>query len=91
MSALSHCSQLWHFSLGRKPPVQAVMEKLVRQPTGLPGLMQECHPAPQESDRPQGIFLEARLAKLRAQLLEILRASGCPRACGLASALSSLW
>ena len=80
LSALSHCSQLRHFSLCGKPPVQAVKEKLLRHPTGLPSLMHECHPAPQEVCRPQGIFLQEKLAELRAPLLEILRDSGCPRA-----------
>ncbi|OWK08225.1 hypothetical protein Celaphus_00011124, partial [Cervus elaphus hippelaphus] len=69
LPALSRCSRLRSFSLCGNLLSTAAMEKL----------LQECYPAPQETYRPRGVLLEARLAQLRAQLLEILRDLGCPR------------
>ena len=79
LPALSRCSQLRYFSLCENFLSMAVMEKLLRHTAGLPCLTQERYPAPQESYRSQGVLLEARLAQLRAQLLEILRDLGRPR------------
>ena len=79
LPALSRCSQLRYFSLCENFLSMAVMEKLLRHTAGLPCLTQERYPAPQESYRSQGVLLEARLAQLRAQLLEVLRDLGRPR------------
>ncbi|XP_043778861.1 PRAME family member 8-like [Cervus elaphus] len=79
LPVLSLCSRLRYFSLCGNFLSMAVMEKLLRHTTGLPCLTQERYPAPQESYRSQGVLLEARLAQLRAQLLEILRDLGRPR------------
>nr|XP_014331883.1 PREDICTED: PRAME family member 12-like [Bos mutus] len=92
LPALSRCSQLRAVSLCGNLLSTAVMEKLLRHTAVLPCLRQERYPAPQETYRPRGVLLEARLARLRAQLLEILRDLGrrriiwislspCPR-CG---------
>ncbi|XP_065793234.1 PRAME family member 12-like [Muntiacus reevesi] len=79
LPALSLCSQLRSFSLCGNLLSTAEMEKLLRHTAVLPCLRQERYPAPQETYRPQGVPLEARLAQLRAQLLEILRDLGRPR------------
>lgn len=79
LPALSRCSQLRFFSLCGNLLSTAVMEKLLRHTAALPCLRQERYPAPQESYRPRGVLPEARLAQLRAQLLEILRDLGKPR------------
>ncbi|XP_043778857.1 PRAME family member 12-like [Cervus elaphus] len=79
LPALSRCSQLRSFSLCGNLLSTAGMEKLLRHTAVLPCLRQERYPAPQETYRPWGILLEARLAQLRAQLLEILRDLGRPR------------
>ncbi|KAB0341104.1 hypothetical protein FD754_018030 [Muntiacus muntjak] len=79
LPALSRCSRLRYFSLCQNFLSMAVMEKLLRHTSGLPCLTQERYPAPQESSRSQGVLLEARLAQLRAQLLETLRDLGRPR------------
>uniref|UniRef100_A0A8C6CYS6 PRAME family member 9/15 n=1 Tax=Moschus moschiferus TaxID=68415 RepID=A0A8C6CYS6_MOSMO len=76
LPALSRCSQL---RLCGNLLSTAVMEKLLRHTAALPCLRQERYPAPQESYRPRGVLPEARLAQLRAQLLEILRDLGKPR------------
>ncbi|DAA21158.1 TPA: preferentially expressed antigen in melanoma-like [Bos taurus] len=79
LPALSRCSQLRAVSLCGNLLSTAVLEKLLRHTAVLPCLRQERYPAPQESYRPRGVLLEARLARLRAQLLEILRDLGRPR------------
>ncbi|KAF4018579.1 hypothetical protein G4228_009841 [Cervus hanglu yarkandensis] len=79
LPALSRCSRLRSFSLCGNLLSTAAMEKLLRHTAVLPCLRQERYPAPQETYRPRGVLLEARLAQLRAQLLEILRDLGCPR------------
>ena len=79
LPALSRCSQLRAVSLCGNLLSAAVLEKLLRHTAVLPCLRQERYPAPQESYRPRGVLLEARLARLRAQLLEILRDLGHPR------------
>ncbi|DAA21163.1 TPA: preferentially expressed antigen in melanoma-like [Bos taurus] len=79
LPALSRCSQLRAVSLCGNLLSAAVLEKLLRHTAVLPCLRQERYPAPQESYRPRGVLLEARLARLRAQLLEILRDLGRPR------------
>ena len=79
LPALSLCSQLRSFSLCGNLLSMAGVEKLLRHTAVLPCLRQECYPAPQETYRPRGVLLEARLAQLRAQLLEILRDLGRPR------------
>ena len=79
LPALSRCSQLRSVSLCGNLLSTAGMEKLLRHTAVLPCLRQERYPAPQESYRPRGVLLEARLAQLRAQLLEILRDLGHPR------------
>nr|XP_020731252.1 PRAME family member 12-like [Odocoileus virginianus texanus] len=79
LPALSRCSQLRSFSLCGNVLSTAGVEKLLRHTTVLPCLRQERYPAPQETYRPRGVLLEARLAQLRAQLLEILRDLGRPR------------
>ncbi|KAB0339459.1 hypothetical protein FD754_023894 [Muntiacus muntjak] len=79
LPALSRCSQLRSFSLYGNLLSTASMEKLLRHTAVLPCLSQEHYPAPQETYRPRGVLLEARLAQLRAQLLEILRDLGHPR------------
>ncbi|XP_068841882.1 PRAME family member 12-like [Capricornis sumatraensis] len=79
LPALSHCSQLRSFSLCGNFLSMAGIEKLLRHTIVLPCLRQEHYPAPQETYRPRGVLLEARLAQLRAQLLEILRDLGHPR------------
>ena len=79
LPALSRCSQLRSVSLCENLLPMAVMEKLLRHTAVLPCLRQDRYPAPQESYRPWGVLLEARLAQLRAQLLEILRDLGHPR------------
>uniref|UniRef100_A0A8C6MLY6 Uncharacterized protein n=1 Tax=Moschus moschiferus TaxID=68415 RepID=A0A8C6MLY6_MOSMO len=70
LPALSRCSQLRYFSLCENFLSMAAMEKLLRHTTVLPCLTQERYPAPQESYRSQGVLPEARLAQLRAQILE---------------------
>ena len=79
LPARSLCSQLRSFSLCGNLLSMAGVEKLLRHTAVLPCLRQERYPAPQESYRSQGVLLEARLAQLRAQLLEILRDLGRPR------------
>ena len=79
LPALSRCSQLRSFSLCGNLLSTASVEKLLRHTAVLPCLRQERYPAPQEMYRPRGVLLEARLAQLRAQLLEILRDLGRPR------------
>uniref|UniRef100_A0AC11DQ93 Uncharacterized protein n=1 Tax=Ovis aries TaxID=9940 RepID=A0AC11DQ93_SHEEP len=79
LPALSRCSQLRSVSLCGNLLSTAGMEKLLRHTAVLPCLRQERYPAPQESYRPRGVLLEARLAQLRAQLWEILRDLGHPR------------
>ena len=79
LPALSLCSQLRSFSLCGNLLSMAGVEKLLRHTAVLPCLRQERYPAPQETCRPRGVLLEARLAQLRAQLLEILRDLGRPR------------
>ena len=79
LPALSRCSQLRAVSLCGNLLSTAVMEKLLRHTAVLPCLRPERYPAPQESYRSQGVLLEARLAQLRAQLLEVLRDLGRPR------------
>ena len=79
LPALSLCSQLRSFSLCGNLLSAASVEKLLRQTAVLPCSRQEHYPAPQETYRPPGVLLEARLAQLRAQLLEILRDLGRPR------------
>ncbi|KAB0344145.1 hypothetical protein FD754_021071 [Muntiacus muntjak] len=79
LPALSLCSQLRSFSLFGNLLSTAEMEKLLRHTAVLPCLRQEHYPAPQETYRPRGVLLEARLAQLRAQLLEILRDLGRPK------------
>nr|XP_014332206.1 PREDICTED: LOW QUALITY PROTEIN: PRAME family member 12 [Bos mutus] len=78
LPALSHCSQLRAVSLCGNLLSTDVMEKLLRHTAVLSCLRPERYPAPQESYRPRGVLLEARLAQLRAQLLEILRDLGRP-------------
>ena len=78
LPALSRCSQLRAVSLCGNLLSTDVMEKLLRHTAVLSCLRPERYPAPQESYRPRGVLLEARLAQLRAQLLEILRDLGCP-------------
>ena len=79
LPALSRCSQLRAVSLCGNLLSTAVVEKLLRHTAVLPCLRQERYPAPQESYSARGVLLEARLARLRAQLLEILRDLGRPR------------
>ena len=79
LPALSLCSQLRSFSLCGNLLSTAGVEKLLRHTAVLPFLRQEHCPVPQETYRPRGVLLEARLAQLRAQLLEILRDLGRPR------------
>ena len=79
LPALSRCSQLRAVRLCGNLLSTAVVEKLLRHTAVLPCLRRERYPAPQESYSARGVLLEARLAQLQAQLLEILRDLGRPR------------
>nr|XP_010956079.2 PRAME family member 12-like [Camelus bactrianus] len=79
LPALSRCSQLRSFSLCGSPLSTAVMGKLPSHTAGLPRLSQEGYPAPRETYSCAGVPLRERLARLQAELLEILRDLGRPR------------
>ncbi|KAJ8780782.1 hypothetical protein J1605_000825 [Eschrichtius robustus] len=79
LPALSRCPQLMFFSLRGNLISMAIMEKLLRHTSGLPGLSQELYPVPQESYSSQGILQPGRLAQCRAELFEILSVLGRPR------------
>uniref|UniRef100_A0A8C3WE48 Melanoma antigen preferentially expressed in tumors-like n=1 Tax=Catagonus wagneri TaxID=51154 RepID=A0A8C3WE48_9CETA len=79
LPALSLCSQLRSINLCGNLLSVAVMRRLLHRTTTLPSLRQEFYPAPRESYSSQGLPLKERLAKIRAELLEILKDLGRPR------------
>lgn len=79
LPALSHCSALTSFSVRGNLLSLAIVQKVLGCTTGLPGLCQEFYPPPRESFSSQGTLLPGRLAQVRAELLESLRALGRPR------------
>uniref|UniRef100_A0A8C3W747 Uncharacterized protein n=1 Tax=Catagonus wagneri TaxID=51154 RepID=A0A8C3W747_9CETA len=85
LPALSHCSQLRSFSIRGNPLSMTIIGKLLRQTDGLPSLTEEFYPAPQESYGSQGTLHLGRLAKLQAELIEIMRVLGRPRTIWLSS------
>uniref|UniRef100_A0A8D1GIW8 PRAME family member 27-like n=1 Tax=Sus scrofa TaxID=9823 RepID=A0A8D1GIW8_PIG len=85
LPALSHCSQLSSFSIRGNPLSMAIIEKLLCHTDGLPSLTEEFYPAPQESYGSQGTLHVGRLAKLKAELIEIMRTLGRPRIIWLSS------
>ncbi|XP_061015775.1 PRAME family member 8-like [Dama dama] len=76
---LSRCFQLMSFSLRGNLLSMAIMEKLLRNTSGLPRLSKELYPAPQESFSSDGILQPRRLAQSQTELLEILEDLGHPR------------
>ncbi|XP_072831983.1 PRAME family member 8-like, partial [Vicugna pacos] len=91
LPALSRCSQLSAFSLCGNRLSMAVMGKLLRCTAGLPRLREEFYPAPRESYGPGGALHLGRLAQLRAELIEIMRGFGGPRAIWLSSSPCPRW
>ncbi|XP_047647390.1 PRAME family member 8-like [Phacochoerus africanus] len=79
LPALSHCSALTSFSVRGNLLSMAIVQKVLGCTTGLPGLCQELYPPPRESFSSQGTLLPGRLAQVRAELYESLRALGRPR------------
>ena len=79
LPALSHCSALTSFSVRGNLLSLAIVQKVLGCTTGLPGLCQEFYPPPRESFSSQGTLLPGRLAQVRAELYESLRALGRPR------------
>uniref|UniRef100_A0A8W4FNU4 Uncharacterized protein n=2 Tax=Sus scrofa TaxID=9823 RepID=A0A8W4FNU4_PIG len=79
LPALSHCSELTSFSVRGNLLSLAIVQKVLGCTTGLPGLCQEFYPPPRESFSSQGTLLPGRLAQVRAELYESLRALGRPR------------
>lgn len=79
LPALSHCSALTSFSVRGNLLSLAIVQKVLGCTTGLPGLCQELYPPPRESYSSLGTLLPGRLAQVRAELLESLRALGRPR------------
>uniref|UniRef100_A0A8C3WB45 Uncharacterized protein n=1 Tax=Catagonus wagneri TaxID=51154 RepID=A0A8C3WB45_9CETA len=76
LPVLSRCWELTSFSLRGNLLSMAVMEKVLGCTTGLPSLCQEFYPPPRESYSSRGALHPGRLAQVRAELLEILRALG---------------
>uniref|UniRef100_A0A8D1AIA9 Melanoma antigen preferentially expressed in tumors-like n=1 Tax=Sus scrofa TaxID=9823 RepID=A0A8D1AIA9_PIG len=79
LPALSHCSALTSFSVRGNLLSMAIVQKVLGCTTRLPGLCQELYPPPRESYSSLGTLLPGRLAQVRAELLESLRALGRPR------------
>ena len=79
LPALSQCSELTSFSVRGNLLSLAIVQKVLGCTTGLPGLCQEFYPPPRESFSSQGTLLPGRLAQVRAELYESLRALGRPR------------
>uniref|UniRef100_A0A8C3WAX1 Uncharacterized protein n=1 Tax=Catagonus wagneri TaxID=51154 RepID=A0A8C3WAX1_9CETA len=76
LPVLSRCWELTSFSVRGN---LLSMAKVLGCTTGLPSLCQEFYPPPRESYSSRGALHPGRLAQVRAELLEILRALGRPR------------
>uniref|UniRef100_A0A8C3WJP9 Uncharacterized protein n=1 Tax=Catagonus wagneri TaxID=51154 RepID=A0A8C3WJP9_9CETA len=75
LPVLSRCWELTSFSVRGN----LLSMKVLGCTTGLPSLCQEFYPPPRESYSSRGALHPGRLAQVRAELLEILRALGRPR------------
>ncbi|XP_023599276.1 PRAME family member 12-like [Myotis lucifugus] len=85
LPVLSRCHQLREFTISKNNFSVATVEKLLRHTAGLRSLEFELYPVPLECYRSQGTVNQERLARIRAELMGILRELGQPRTICLAT------
>ena len=82
---LSHCFQLMSFSLRGNLLSMAILEKVLSHMAGLTYLKEEFYPAPRECSSSSGALHLGRFTQFRAELIDITRGFGGPRAIWLSS------